>query len=198
VTESNLSKSADQFTEQAIQDFWEISCEFYALPAISSTLLTLQNSFGLQVNRLLFTLWFSYRIKQRIPAKPLKSALKLINTAEDAVEQIRSCRLQQDKNYPKPHIGNHERVRYHLLEAELAMEKEVQCLLVKHFVSEAHLLEVFAQKATISAAKLSLLVTENVTLLGLKEAADHNLEDQTQYTALMQQIIDRWLEYLEL
>ncbi len=198
MTESNLSTSAGQLTEQAIQDFWEKSCGFYALPAIGPGLLNLQNSFGQQVNRLLFALWFSYRIQQPIPAKLLTSPMDLINAAEGAVEQIRSYRLQQDKNYPKPHVGNLERVRYHLLEAELAMEKEVQSLLVKHFVCTEHLLSAFTQKNAISANKLSLLVKENLTLVGLNDTAAFSIEDQSQFTTLIQQITDKWLEYLEL
>ena len=42
-------------------EFWDFSLNLYAKPGVSEACLQLQNSFGLDVNLVLFCLWFGHK-----------------------------------------------------------------------------------------------------------------------------------------
>jgi len=146
--------------EDIVADFWRASGDFYSQELVKSLLLDLQNQYDYSINRLLFCLWFSQLFQQLIDPSLLQSKANNIELAEESVEAMRKNRRRFELTYDKSSVGNLNMVRYHLLEAELAMEKEIQTLLVNSLCDGKY------QPVThISVETLDFLINENISLL---------------------------------
>jgi uncharacterized protein (TIGR02444 family) len=198
---SSISSTVDhqQDLDQAVDDFWQSSAEFYQSNAVKDKLLHLQNTQAVSVNRLLFALWYSHRVQQLIPLQLIEPANLTLNAAESAVLQLRQSRQEFDKKYPKPLIGNLDRVRYHLLEAELAMEKEIQSQLISHFIGSDSEQNMVHKSKRISAEGLDFLSVENITRLCCFDLqAPNELSDDESIDNQLHDLSLKWINYLKL
>jgi len=142
---------------ELIAGFWQVASDFYAKEPVKEILLFLQDEHSLSINRLLFALWFSQKFQQIIESAPLQ---KSILDAENSVTELRSVRREFEDRYNKPYLGNINMTRYHMLEAELSLEKEIQTALVIGFCSG-----LVVSELSISDESLDFLISENIARL---------------------------------
>ncbi len=143
-----------------IDDFWQKSTAFYAKSDIQKLLLFLQNKYQYRVNSLLFCLWFSQMFKQLLDNKLITQSQAEIDQVEATVNQLRQQRHQLDNNFGKPASGNLADARKLMLEAELAIEKEIQQRLVNCLCDGK-----YPPINHISAETQVFLIDENISLL---------------------------------
>ena len=111
------------------RNFWNFSCELYAHERVADACLELQNSYGIDVNLLLFCYWHG-RYHGEFPATTLKQAQEYSATwKQEIVQPLRNVR-----QWMKAHASEHAQVdqsQYETLRArvkfdELAAEKYQQ------------------------------------------------------------------------
>lgn len=143
-----------------VDEFWQISFDFYKTKLVKELLLGLQDQHDYSVNRLLFALWYSQFYQQIIDSKRLDSCSEVLLKTEQSVSDLRKARQLFEKNWQKPYLGNINMARYHILEGELSLEKEIQSLLVSGLCDERP-----KSQASISAESLDFLIEENIGIL---------------------------------
>jgi len=143
-----------------VDDFWQKSCSFYAIPSVQAVLLELQDKHQYSVNRLLFCLWFSQMFQQLIDAHLVKQDQDEIEAVESSVSELRQQRTQFDNNFGKPASGNLGNARELMLQTELAIEKEIQYRLVNCLCNGK-----YPPINQISAETQAFLIDENISLL---------------------------------
>jgi uncharacterized protein (TIGR02444 family) len=140
--------------------FWRFSLYFYKLPNIAQALLALQDRDGLDINLILFALWFGISGRGRLDSDALTAAERAIGKIRsEIVEPLRSLRRKL-KEHPD---GDVQRLREGIKALELEGEKLVQTRLGR-----------FAGSALgeISAEDCRAAAVANLTLyLGLEKAA---------------------------
>ncbi len=164
-----------------IDDFWRKSCDFYTHAQVQGLLLELQNKHRYSVNRLLFSLWFSQMFQQLIDAKLINRSQDELTEVENAVFELRNQRHQFDNNFGKPASGNLGKAREQILQAELAIEKEIQFRLVNCLCDGK-----YPPINQISAETQAFLIDENISLLN-----QHRLQAEE---SLLQKLSMLWIQ----
>src|SRR5262249_17930336 len=86
-------ESALAMAELATDALWRFSLAFYAAPGVAEALLTLQDEEGLDVNQMLFALWFGLSGRGRLDKDALAAADRAVGTIRtNIVEPLRSLR----------------------------------------------------------------------------------------------------------
>lgn len=79
-------------------EFWEFSVTLYALPGVAEHCLSLQNDHGMDVNLLLFCIWYGRQFGE-VPEALLDDALTLSDHwRNEVVNPLRTVRTQMKKN----------------------------------------------------------------------------------------------------
>jgi len=142
--------------------FWNAGCNFYEKKANQSLLLNLQDGYGLNVNRLLFSCWFSLNFQILLDLSVISKEPESFSELDASVSQLRDTRRNFEDKWKKPIVGHYNMARYHLLESELSLEKESQSLLVAYYCrGKAH------SSSAIDEISLDLLIMENLERLCL-------------------------------
>lgn len=184
--------------KQAIDDFWALSVAFYE--STSPSLLELQNNHGVNVNRLLFCLWFGYRQKRLL----LTSEIDLINQyckpIERFIEQVRQLRFDYQKQFEKPYSNSIEKQRKRLLACELSLEKKHQQWLLWPLLADPHRLtqlplsQIYGEALSSNHLPTQVLPfkRDRTNLLSLCGSLQHESSCQQAY----EMIIKRWYRFL--
>ena len=107
---------------------WRFSLAFYAAPGVAEALITLQDQEGLDVNQMLFALWFGLSGRGRLDRNALSGAERAVRTIRtEVVEQLRLLRRGL-RNHPDRDV---QRLRENVKALELAGEKVVQTRLAR-------------------------------------------------------------------
>ena len=107
---------------------WRFSLEFYAAPGVAEALIALQDEEGLDVNQMLFALWFGISGRGRLDAAALATADRVVGgITADVVEPLRSLRRRL-RNHPDEDV---QRLREDVKALELTGEKLVQTRLAR-------------------------------------------------------------------
>ena len=108
--------------------FWRFSLNFYELPAVAQALLALQDRDGLDINLILFALWFGISGRGRLDSGALTAADRAIGKIRtEIVEPLRSLRRKL-KEHPDRDV---QRLREGIKALELEGEKLVQTRLAR-------------------------------------------------------------------
>ena len=108
--------------------FWRFSLYFYELPAVAQALLALQDRDGLDINLILFALWFGISGRGRLDSDALTAAERAIGKIRaEIVEPLRSLRRKL-KEHPDSDV---QRLREGIKALELEGEKLVQTRLAR-------------------------------------------------------------------
>lgn len=111
------------------RSFWQFSCDFYAEPQVEKVCLTLQDEYDLNVNIILFLLWYSAAQRQLLSSSQIEALLLAIDKPQQWVTEYRLFRkhlwskMLANKDKPNPQI------KQALLSAELKLEEQVQSAL---------------------------------------------------------------------
>jgi uncharacterized protein (TIGR02444 family) len=108
--------------------FWDFSLRIYALPGVAAKCTVLQDTYGADVNILLWSLWLESEQK-RLTEENLQAALKLVSPwAIATVIPLRNIRRQLKDLYgiTNPSI---ETLRQTVKNAELQAERQQQSML---------------------------------------------------------------------
>lgn len=111
------------------KSFWQFSCDFYSKPQIEQACLALQDEFDLNVNIMLFLLWYSAAQGRLLNTAQIESLLLAIDKPQQWVMEYRLFRkhlwskMLANKDQPNPEI------KQALLSAELKLEEQVQSVL---------------------------------------------------------------------
>lgn len=161
VIKSNIENASKEPSPcDLIEDFWQKSCNFYAQADVQVLLLELQDKHNYSINRLLFSLWFSQMFQQLIDAKLIRLGEEEIVEVESSASELRVQRNRFDKNFGKPASGNLGKAREQILQAELAIEKEIQLRLVSCLCDGK-----YPPINQISAETQAFLIDENISLI---------------------------------
>ena len=90
---------------QLTDDFWSLSCGFYIDPTNKKLLHRLQDEQALNINRILFTLWFSFRFRRALAVGEARQLTQESYQLEQWVARIR--RLRKTRFY-EPSATPHE------------------------------------------------------------------------------------------
>ncbi|MCF6194263.1 MAG: DUF2390 domain-containing protein [Kangiellaceae bacterium] len=153
--------------------FWNAGCNFYEKKTNQNLLLSLQDGYGLNVNRLLFSCWFSLNFQILLDIDKISKEPESFSELDASVSQLRDTRRNFEDKWKKPIIGHYNMARYHLLESELSLEKESQSLLVAYYCrGKAHL------SSAIDEISLDLLIMENLERLCLDASLNNTLNKE--------------------
>jgi len=169
-------------------EFWNAGCNFYEKKANQTLLLSFQDEYGLNVNRLLFSCWFSQNFQFLLSKEAISNEPESFSELEASVSQLRDTRRDFEDKWKKPIIGHYNMARYHLLESELSLEKENQSLLVAYYCNGKT-----QSKSVIGTISLDLLIMENLERLCLG-ASENNLLSQELHDKMMQLSLD-WIGF---
>ena len=153
-------QTAEKQQQDLIAEFWQASCQFYEKKDSKALLLGLQDEFGYSVNRLLFALWFSQLFHQIVDSKQFSRLLTALEMSEQSVIELRITRRLFEGRHTKPYLGNLNMTRYHMLEGELSIEKEIQSILVSEFCEGK-----LCPASPLSVETLEFLIAENISIL---------------------------------
>ena len=107
---------------------WQFSLAFYAVPGVADALISLQDREGLDVNLILFALWFGLSGHGRLDRNRLAAADRAICMIRtEIVEPLRSLRRRL-RNYSDEEV---QRLREDVKALELAGEELVQSRLAR-------------------------------------------------------------------
>lgn len=116
-------------SELPANPFWDFSAQLYAQPGVSKACLRLQDDFDLDVNLLLFCLWFAHCGPGRLSREDLLACAELIQTWQaETLKPLRAIRRQSHSSLPADLAAFS---RHSLLAAELATERVEQELLYR-------------------------------------------------------------------
>jgi len=172
---------------QHIEDFWQVAGDFYQLSAVKELLLEMQDNDHYSINRLLFALWFSQTFQTLIEIAPMQGCLDDLLKAEQSATELRNIRRKFEQRWKKPYLGNLNMARYHMLEGELSLEKEIQSILVVALCSEKTAIE-----TGLSAESLDFLMVENIGIL-CKDIP--NISGLTSHYSTVQQLSMLWIQH---
>lgn len=155
---------------EATDDLWSESCRFYATNNVKSYLLELQNKSNKNINRLLFSLWFSHQQKRLLTSQEITTINNKTEKLECFITKLRQLRLNQNL------IS--QTTRKKVLEIELRLEKVHQRNLVNS-ISLSNSIQFGSENKAL-----------NISLFKLNlEALSMNLTDN------YHQLIHFWLDY---
>ena len=186
-TEESM-QTAEHKSTKLHDEFWNAGCIFYESKANQTLLLSLQDEYGLNVNRLLFSCWFSQNFQFMLSLETISNEPKSFSELEASVSQLRDARRELEDKWKKPIIGHYNMARYHLLESELSLEKENQSLLVAYYCNGRSQLS-----SAIGDVSLDLLIMENLERLCLV-APLNKLPSQELQSRLIQLSLD-WIYF---
>jgi len=110
--------------------FWRFSLQFYQQPKVEDLFLYLQNSYGLNVNVLLFFCWVAYNSQGGLTQHKIREILLTIRPwHEKVVLPLRRIR-QYLKAKKAPWVSS---VREHILQEEIQAEHAEQLLILQSF-----------------------------------------------------------------
>jgi uncharacterized protein (TIGR02444 family) len=183
--------------QNAIDDFWQLSVAFYR--QASPQLLALQNQHDKNINRLLFCLWFSYRMQCVLEESPIEWINQHCKPLERFIEQVRKTRLGYQSYNEQYCQINFESIKKRLLDCELALEKKHQTYLVMSLSSriggDSNRLMQEPVKVGYQEVDQNLaLYQKNLTLL-CGELDCEAFQNQT--SASYRKIIQDWYEFIE-
>ncbi len=187
-----MTQTIDEKPNQLIADFWQVAADFYQRTPVKQLLLGLQDEHHYSISRLLFSLWYSQTFQKLIDGKKLSQSIEQLTKVEQSVTELRSTRRTFEQSWKKPYLGNINMARYHMLEGELSLEKEIQSLLViglcdKQAVSETAV----SMETLVSAETLDFLIGENIERL----CADNvNTSGSTSNNFAIQQLSMLWIQ----
>ena len=179
---------AENASNEIYIKFWNSACNFYEKNTSQILLLKLQNSFGISVNRLLFCCWFSQCFKKVFDRAMIFNEPEIFAELESAVAQLRKTRQNFEAKWKKPIIGNYNMARYHLLEGELALEKESQSLLVSYYCVGKN-----EDTSSLDEISLDFLITENIERLCLGTTASKLISQELRNE--FQQLSLNWIAF---
>jgi uncharacterized protein (TIGR02444 family) len=108
--------------------FWQFSLAFYAAPGVSEALIALQDRDGLDVNLMLFALWFGLSGRGRLDPGMLAAADRMAAALRtEVIEPLRSLRRSL-KDHADEDV---QRLREGVKALELAGEKVAQTRLAR-------------------------------------------------------------------
>jgi uncharacterized protein (TIGR02444 family) len=114
--------------EPESEALWHFSLEFYAAPGMAEALIALQDQEGLDVNLMLFALWFGLSGRGRLDRNALSAAEQAVRAIRtDVVEPLRSLRRRL-RNCPDEDV---QHLREGVKVLELEGEKLVQARLAR-------------------------------------------------------------------
>jgi uncharacterized protein (TIGR02444 family) len=193
-----MHNTAELQQNEFIAEFWQVASDFYGKRRVRSLLISLQDNYALSINRLLFALWYSQKFKQIIDEAPLATneqrkknrdryAGDALTKAENAVNALRQVRRDFEQSYSKPYLGNINMTRYHLLEAELSLEKEIQTSLVVGFCTKQTIVSQSPPvENSLSDETLEFIISENIVRL----CGNH----PSAIDSLLQQLAMLWIQ----
>ena len=160
-------------------DLWDFSVAVYARPGVTGTCLRLQNDHGLDVNLLLFCLWFA-RQRGSIPQGLLDRVIgHSRNWNRQIVQPLRELRIRMKGNQPLADgmdCGEYRQLRERIKSTELMAEK----------MQQQRLQQLAGRHSGVRAGSSSTAGTENLERLctALAKPPDPGL------LALLQQLDD--------
>ncbi len=176
-------QTAEKQSNNTIAEFWQTANRFYEIKKVRQLLIELQDKNDYSVNRLLFALWFSQVFQQLINNSRLAPIIGALEKTEKSVNELRQTRRSFETCHRKPLLGNLNMARYHLVEAELSLEKEIQATLVTGLCDAKT-----NASNEISADSMDLLVNENI---------DRLCSDiQSPHFSNIQLLTNLWYKYL--
>lgn len=114
-----------QVTEE---QFWSESSRYYIQPKVQSSLLRFQDEYDCNVNVMLFMLFLD---KRNICITEQQLMMLTQVTLEFSQQYTQSLRaLRKDFKQNQTVIRDYETIRTHLLEAELALERQEQSIII--------------------------------------------------------------------
>ncbi|WP_144392781.1 TIGR02444 family protein [Pleionea sediminis] len=122
-------------TESAIfdrQQFWQFSFEFYQQDNIEEACLKLQDDFDLNINVILFLLWYSTHAQKVISTKQVEGLLDAISVADERVQEFRQFRKTFLAKVSHQEVADMHDVRQALLDTELTLESKVQHVIIEY------------------------------------------------------------------
>lgn len=173
--------------DQYIADFWQAADDFYKQSNVKKLLLEMQDNDRYSINRLLFALWYSHTFQTLIEIASLQTSLEDLLRAEQSTIELRNTRRKFEQRWKKPHLGNLNMARYHMLEGELSLEKEIQSILVVALCSDKTAIE-----TSVSAESLDFLMVENIDIL-CKD--NPNISGLTSYYSTVPQLSMLWIQH---
>ncbi len=180
-------QTATEKQKQHIADFWQVASDFYQVSPAKELLLEMQDRDHFSINRLLFALWYSQSFQKLIEIAPLQTSSKDLLKAEQSTAELRNTRRKFEQNWKKPYLGNLNMARYHMLEGELSLEKEVQAILVMALCADKIVIE-----TTLSAESLDFLIVENI---GIICKANTSISGLTSHNSAIQKLSMLWIQH---
>ncbi len=179
---------AENASNERHNEFWNSACNFYENKSNQILLLKLQDDFRININRLLFSCWFSQWFKNVFDRMMIINEPEMFAELELAVAQLRKTRRNFEVKWKKPIIGNYNMARYHLLEGELALEKESQSLLVSYYCVGKN-----EDTSSLDEISLDFLIIENIERLCLGTTASKLISQELRNE--FQQLSLNWIAF---
>ena len=180
-------QSNEEKQNQQIADFWQVAGDFYQKSAAKELLLGLQDKDHYSVNRLLFALWYSQTFQKLIEIAQLETSSEELLLAEQSTTSLRSTRRTFEQHWKKPYVGNLNMARYHMLEGELSLEKQIQSILVVALCRDKTAIE-----TKLSAESLDFLIVENIEILCQDNC---QTSGSTSNNSAIQQLSMLWIQH---
>ena len=126
-----------QSAESDFASFWQFSLTFYQQSGVKSVCLRLQDEQAMNVNILLFLLWFSYTQKKLLAQEKLLELFETVKGYQEQVDKFREFRRDFIDQLRVTDTVNEKNATYAirdaLLNAELLLEKEMQQAIIQWF-----------------------------------------------------------------
>lgn len=180
-------QTLEEKQNQHIANFWQAAGDFYQQSNVKELLLEMQDKDHYSINRLLFALWFSQTFQKLVDITPLEASSKDLLKAEQSTIELRKTRRKFEQSWNKPYLGNLNMARYHMLEGELSLEKEIQSILVV-----ALCIDKTAIETSLSSESLDFLIVENIGIL-CKDST--NTSGSTSNNSAIQQLSMLWIQH---
>ncbi len=180
-------QTVEEKQNKQIADFWQAAGDFYQKSAVKKLLLGLQDKDHYSVNRLLFALWFSQTFQKLIEIAQLETSSKALLLTEQSTTELRCTRRTFEQHWKKPYLGNLNMARYHMLEGELSLEKEIQSILVVALCRDKTAIE-----TKLSAESLDFLIVENIEILCQDSS---KTSGSTSNNSAIQQLSMLWIQH---
>ncbi len=114
------------------EQLWHFSFDFYAPERIKQLCLMLQDDFDININLVLFLLWYSEHCQRIVGAAHIEHLLDAIAEADSWVEEFRTHRRQLWQRIQRSSHKVNDDVRKALLDAELTLEAQVQSVIIDY------------------------------------------------------------------
>jgi uncharacterized protein (TIGR02444 family) len=107
------------------QSLWQFSCDFYAEPSIERSCLALQEEYDLNINMLLFLLWYSVVERRILSSAEIELLLLAMDKPQQWVSEFRLFRKQLWSKMITHSTEPDPEIKQALLSAELKLEQQV-------------------------------------------------------------------------